>query len=125
VINQLNDYDELTFALNSLRYAMGRRTTAPLDVSQAIRNHWHEFHPTTKSLVLRDLKYEIDRDDRMRELCLERIAIADGLAEVFPRAALSIVVGLRFAFALGDWDARSTWDDLYKVISEGFASDKN
>jgi hypothetical protein len=91
-------------------------------VSRAIRNHWTEFHPTTKSLILRDLKYEIDRDDRMREMCLEKIAIADGLAEVFPRVALSIVVGLRFAFALGDWGARSTWDDLYKVISEDLAN---
>jgi energy-coupling factor transporter ATP-binding protein EcfA2 len=71
-----------------------------------------------KALILRDLKCEIDRDDRMRETCLESIAIARGLAKVFPRAALSIVVGLRFAFALGDWDARSTWDDLYAVISE-------
>jgi hypothetical protein len=123
VITNLSDNDELTVYLYALRYAMGRRTAAPDDVSQAIRSHWAEFHPTTKSLILRDLKYEIDRDDRTREICLEKIAIADGLAEVFPRVMLSIVVGLRFAFALGDWGARSTWDDLYKLISGDLTSD--
>ena len=122
MITNLSDRDELTIFLYALRHVMGRRTGAPGEVSDAIRNHWNDFHSNTKSLILRDLKYEIDKDDRMREMCLEKIAIADGLTEVFPRAALSIVVSLRFNFALGDWCDRAAWDGLYAVISEDLAN---
>lgn len=45
----------------SLRYAMGRRSTAPGDVADCIRRYWHLSDEAHRGFLLRDLREEFER----------------------------------------------------------------
>lgn len=86
---ELTDRQQIDLFLYSLRYAMGRTTAAPSDVADVIKAHWPNLCQRAKTFILRDLKQEIERDDRGRE-------------EGFK--------------TLGDDCDRQTWDELLKFI---------
>lgn len=62
----LNDQQQLDLFVYAMRYAFGRRTSAPSDVANTIADHWPNLCETSKTIILRDLKTEIEYHDRMR-----------------------------------------------------------
>lgn len=56
----LNKEDEFLL-LYSVRYALGRRSTAPLDVSEAVRRNWDELSGNTRELILKEVSEALRR----------------------------------------------------------------
>lgn len=50
--------------LCTLRYAMGRMTHITDDTARIIKRHWRDVNDTTRQLLLRDLKGELDVHNR-------------------------------------------------------------
>lgn len=55
-----------TAAVCSVRYALGRSTYVVGDVAALVRALWPSLDPRTRSVVLRDLREAIERDDVAR-----------------------------------------------------------
>lgn len=88
---ELTDRQQIDLFLYALRYAMGRRSAAPSDVANAIKEHWPNLCQQAKTFIRRDLSEEIERDDRCRE------------------------TGSKI---LGDDCDRQTWDSLLQFIEQ-------
>jgi hypothetical protein len=54
-------HDLGTLLLHSLRYSVGRRSTAPSTTADLIRRHWGDCEPQARVLILRDLREEFDQ----------------------------------------------------------------
>lgn len=63
----MNPQDELTLWVGATRYYMGRMTYAVSNFCSLLISEWPNLGPLTRSLIERDLKDEIERDDRSRE----------------------------------------------------------
>lgn len=50
--------------LQSLRYALGRRSTAPGETADMIKTYWQNIEPQFRGFLLRDLREEIERHER-------------------------------------------------------------
>jgi hypothetical protein len=54
-----------TLLLHSLRYSVGRRSTAPSTTSGLIRCYWHLTDDAHRALLIRDLHEELERAWRL------------------------------------------------------------
>lgn len=87
-----------------VRYCLGRKTYAVSQCCDWLKANWNTLHSNTQAVILRDIKEEIDRDDRMKEIQQEKIQFG---------AEPDSVSGLRF------WDEcdRDEWESVLKVIN--------
>jgi hypothetical protein len=49
-----------------MRYALGRMSTAPGDVADAIRSEWPQIAPNVREMMQEELTSEIERDGSSR-----------------------------------------------------------
>jgi hypothetical protein len=63
---ELNDADQLTLFLQSVRYAFGRRSYAVGDTVDAVIKFWPQLSQRVQDLIKRDLIEAIADDDRSR-----------------------------------------------------------
>lgn len=57
--------------IGAFRYAMGRKTFMPSMVCKWLRANWADFNERTRMVIARDLKSEIEMDDRVRKMAEE------------------------------------------------------
>lgn len=60
------DHNIETLVLFAVRYAMGRKSTAPSCVADWLLENWGQLSFEIRSLIQRDIEFEIKRDDQYR-----------------------------------------------------------
>lgn len=63
----MNDQQQLTLWIGSLRYHLGRRTYAVSNFCELLIQEWPQLSSRTKFIIQRDVEEEFDRDDRHRQ----------------------------------------------------------
>lgn len=86
-----------------VRYCLGRKTSAVSECCDWLIPNWTKIHPNTQAVIYRDIKEEIDQDNRLLEMQKERLAQGDGF---------NSVAQLRF------WDDcdRVEWESVLSAI---------
>lgn len=64
---ELNDEEQVTLFLQSVRYAFGRMSYAVSDTVDIVIKFWPTLSPKVKTLIKRDLLEAISDDDSSRE----------------------------------------------------------
>ena len=57
-------HDLGTLCIQAQRYAMGRRSTAPLATSEIIRHAWPELEANDRAILVRDLDEQLRDEER-------------------------------------------------------------
>jgi hypothetical protein len=70
----LNYPDSHMIFIGWVRYCLGRKTYAVSECCDWLRANWANIHPNTQAVILRDIKEEIELDDRTIEMTQEREA---------------------------------------------------
>ena len=93
----MNNTQQTTLWLGSLRYYIGRRTAGVSDFTSLLIQEWPNLSKETQDFIKRDLEREFYKDDQDREL--------------FPQIGSKI-------WRLGDDCDRSQWEKVRRLWNE-------
>ena len=65
---KLNKSESDILVAYAFRYALSRNTYASEEMLDFVRSRWQELEPNTRNIIRREIKLEIEREDRTKEL---------------------------------------------------------